>query len=252
MLPLILHGVEPWLSSESIERGKQWAVQLTSSLMESNFGIVCLTPESMSQPFVLFEAGALAKNVKDSHVCTYLLGLKPEEVEYPLAAFQATRASRAETLALVKQINDLLPEGHQKESTFTARFEAFWPKLEKTISTALALACPQQSHRSFESQPILEEIRQSVRSLCDESKILHVLSGPTSNVTANRVKVTSLPLGSLVRHPQLGLGRILEIVPVGGILRIKVYFYSKGEKMLAASITHLEPVEEPMPDEVRI
>jgi DNA helicase-2/ATP-dependent DNA helicase PcrA len=49
--------------------------------------------------------------------------------------------------------------------------------------------------------------------------------------------------GSLVRHPQFGLGRIKEISPAGTMTRAVVQFQAGGEKILILQYTRLERVD---------
>jgi hypothetical protein len=62
-LPLVLHYVEPWLSQSDIEPGERWASEVSKELEVSNFGIICVTKENTESPWILFEAGALAKSL---------------------------------------------------------------------------------------------------------------------------------------------------------------------------------------------
>ena len=109
----VIQTVEPWMSKE-IARGARWNPEVTGVLEKSNFGIVVLTPENLTAPWVLFEAGALSK-IRDSHVATLLVDLKKGDVEYPLAQFQHTLATKEDVLELMKTINGSLKEPQDKK-----------------------------------------------------------------------------------------------------------------------------------------
>jgi hypothetical protein len=70
-MPDVLFMAEPWLSAEDIEKGAKWNQVVSGELEKSNFAIICLTPENLGAPWLLFEAGALSKR-PESRVCTYL------------------------------------------------------------------------------------------------------------------------------------------------------------------------------------
>src|SRR4051794_450458 len=91
-LKMLLQAVSPWLSSEDIRLGKRWGSEIATALKDTDFGIVCVTPENVAAPWVLFEAGALSKNLQQAQLCTFLLDMKPTDVEPPLSDFQATSA----------------------------------------------------------------------------------------------------------------------------------------------------------------
>src|ERR1700674_2762788 len=67
----VLHRTDAWVSSEDIEPGTRWNSELAKQLEETQFGIVCLTPESAHAPWVLFEAGALAKTLGTARLVPY-------------------------------------------------------------------------------------------------------------------------------------------------------------------------------------
>src|SRR5215472_19191834 len=74
-LPDVLNIVDPWLSAADVEKGAKWRQVISGELEKANFAILCLTPENLSSPWLLFEAGALSKR-SEALVCTYLLGLE--------------------------------------------------------------------------------------------------------------------------------------------------------------------------------
>ena len=54
--------------SEHINPGEAWAVRLGRELEESEFGIICIAQENARAPWLLFEAGAIAKKFGTSLV----------------------------------------------------------------------------------------------------------------------------------------------------------------------------------------
>src|SRR5207253_2371159 len=60
-LPCMLQGLQVFMSQHDLESGSRWAVGLTSELSETNFGLICLTPDNLLSPWLLFEAGAITK-----------------------------------------------------------------------------------------------------------------------------------------------------------------------------------------------
>src|SRR6188474_3258644 len=95
--------------ASDVKKGEKWRQALGGELEKANFGIICLTPENLTAPWILFEAGALSKKA-DSAVCTYLFDLANTEVKDPLAQFQHTEANQEDTKKLVITINQALGE----------------------------------------------------------------------------------------------------------------------------------------------
>ncbi len=162
-LPKVNPKLEPWLSAD-ILKGRRWSDEVSKALDTTSFGMVCLTPESLSSDWVLFEVGALSKTVKEqSHVCTYLLSLKPTDVTGPLGTFQHTTFDQKDTHRLMKMMNACLgPDGHPA-GVFDDVFEKWWPDLERGLKEILSSPYPAKRIRS--DREILEEVLQGVRAL---------------------------------------------------------------------------------------
>lgn len=92
-LPLVLPDADPWMSASDIHPGVKGLPEISEVLNNSNLGIICLTRENITAPWILFEAGALSKTLRESLVCPYLLDLVPTDVKGPLAQFQAVVAN---------------------------------------------------------------------------------------------------------------------------------------------------------------
>lgn len=161
-IPLVLHYVEPWLSHADIEAGQRWAEQVAKELEASNFGIICVTRENVGSPWVLFEAGALAKSLQGSRVIPLLLDLEVRDITGPLAQFQAKKVERTGLLEVIQSLNQLAPHP-VPEDRVTQLFDALWPELEKKVA-AIPKTAAQAKHARPQPE-ILEELVTSVRSL---------------------------------------------------------------------------------------
>jgi len=131
-LPQIVNAFNPWLSS-SIDKGSRWRSEVATRLAKAKAGIICLTPSALTAPWLLFEAGAIAKSPEKTYACTLLIDLKSEDVADPLAQFQHTTATKEEFLKLMRDLNAAL-EGEQMPDSHVERaFEKWWPELEKKL-----------------------------------------------------------------------------------------------------------------------
>ncbi|MCP4614466.1 MAG: hypothetical protein GY845_37785 [Planctomycetes bacterium] len=50
-LPSVIQAVEPYVSSEDIDKGARWSTDIAGKLEESSFGIIAVTPENLSAPW---------------------------------------------------------------------------------------------------------------------------------------------------------------------------------------------------------
>src|SRR5438067_2326988 len=83
-IPELIQGVECFVSSQDIASGDNWGSVLEQHLDQSEFGIICLTPENHARPWILFEAGVLAKRYGGStRACPYLIGVAPQDLKPP-------------------------------------------------------------------------------------------------------------------------------------------------------------------------
>lgn len=133
-LPSVCQKLQPWMSLEDISKGARWNPDVANQLEESRIGIICLTRENVSAPWILFEAGALAKGSDEALVCTYLLDLAPGELTDPLAQFQATVADKDDTLKLLKTLNKALKNEGFSDEEIAKAFEKRWPELERDLN----------------------------------------------------------------------------------------------------------------------
>lgn len=161
-IPLVLHYVEPWLSQADIEAGQRWAEQVAKELEATNFGIICITRENLNTPWVLFEAGALAKSIQGSRVIPLLLDLEFRDVAGPLAQFQAKKVDLAGVTDIVQSLNQCAPHP-VPDDRVKQLFDALWPEFEKKLAAIpKATAAPKHARPQPE---VLEELVASVRSL---------------------------------------------------------------------------------------
>ncbi len=132
-IPGVIQQVKPYFTPNDIEKGTRWSTDIASELEESKVGIICLTKDNLEKPWVMFEAGALSKQLDSSHVCPILFDLDNSDLKGPLVQFQSTPFTKGEIKKLVSTINKLLGESRLDDSVLTAVFDMWWPKLEEQI-----------------------------------------------------------------------------------------------------------------------
>ncbi len=164
-IPDAMQQVDVWMSEHDIDAGSRWGNELSSMLEEANFGIICLTAENQNAPWLLFEAGCLAKASKVARVVPYLYGLSPTDVRYPLAQFQGVTATKPGTLKLLQSLNEAGKFGMTTER-LSKSLEQWWKNLAMEFSK---ISVDPQVHTAIRSErDILEEllglVRNSLRS----------------------------------------------------------------------------------------
>lgn len=173
LLPEIVHGIKPWMSEQSLELGKNWRVELVRELKETEFGLLCLTRENVTAPWLLFEAGLLASSSSSGRVIPYQLGkLSVGEVPPPLSDFQGVAATKKGTWELVVSLNNALDNRADGER-LKRRFDQWWPALHDRIVEISSSISEWSGERTDRS--LLEEILRRLPSEKDKSARTGVL-----------------------------------------------------------------------------
>lgn len=133
-LPTVLQSVECWVSSEDIGKGKQWNVEISGALKESDYGLICLVPNNVHEPWLNFEAGVISKSLTSDKVCPFLFGLTPKQLSGPLSLFQCTEYSKEEVRKLLYTLNAASPSAPISAGRLNTVFELCWPGLEISMN----------------------------------------------------------------------------------------------------------------------
>jgi hypothetical protein len=122
------------LSDEEIASGTRWNERVAKALNESDFGIVCVTRANQHQPWLMFEAGALAKRLETAAVVPICVDIAPAEITGPLEAFQGRRLDEDGMRRLVhdmsKTRDDPLPGDRVNKL-----FDGMWPDLKVAVDS---------------------------------------------------------------------------------------------------------------------
>jgi hypothetical protein len=167
-LPNVIQRARPFISNESIRKGQKWFLEISKELSKVSFGILCLTKDNIEAPWLIFEAGALSKQIEDSHVCPILFGgLRPKDITGSLSNFQHTIFSKDDFFKLIETINTNLSETEKlSEKLLANAFEKWWPDLENSISNILeTVKEPQAPSKSRPNSDILEEVLYLTREM---------------------------------------------------------------------------------------
>jgi hypothetical protein len=159
-LPSVIQATKPFLSKMDIQKGLQWQNEIATALAGAGVGIICITPENVREPWILFESGALSKALATGRVCTYLFDMKPTDVPDPLGMFQATVANQTETRNLVHSINAVTSEPLETQR-LDRIFDQWWPNLDDALQKIPRSFVNNKSIRP--DRELLEEVLARVR-----------------------------------------------------------------------------------------
>lgn len=192
-LPKVVAGVSPWVSSEDIAKGKRWGHEISSHLDQASFGIACVVPGNEMEPWLLFEAGAIAKSVEASRFSPFLLGVPYSDLPFALSQFQCTLADRAEIEKLIASVNEAPHGPRLSEDVIQQSFEQHWPELEAKLLPLreLAAATPKGTKESTRDEELARKGAASLGLTDEEVRILQVLSEGRQSLREVQTKLAS-------------------------------------------------------------
>jgi len=163
-IPSVLQSVRPYFTPEGIEKGVRWSTEIAKELEDSRIGIIMLTRENLVEPWIMFEAGALSKELDRSRICPILFGVGNSDLVGPLVQFQATSFSKEEMKKLVKSINNACDENKLEDKVVENVFEKWWPDLEEQVRLEMEKKRDEGDRKSRSDRDLLEEILNLTRA----------------------------------------------------------------------------------------
>ena len=67
-LPSVIQAIEPYVSSEDIDKGARWSTDIAEELENSTFGILCVTKENIQSKLLLQIHDELIFDVKNEEL----------------------------------------------------------------------------------------------------------------------------------------------------------------------------------------
>lgn len=244
-LPQVLQNLDPFMSEHDIAKGSRGQDELASRLREAEMGLICLTPDNLDAPWVLFEAGALSNSLANRElVCPYLIGLKKKDVPPPLSLFQLADSTEDDTLRLVTDMNaGFDPSVQLTDQNLARQFTKWWPELAVAIQEAAETVEGDAAESSRSPDDILAEVLETVRRLEREvSRDPPDLRQADLPVYESEPPPPSFAEGERVVHPTFGAGVIMDISGTGSDQKAEVDFVEKGRKRLLLRYARLRSV----------
>ena len=161
----VLQATRPWVSTRDLDRGSVWFGEINDQLKDTTVGVICLTQENKTRPWILFEAGALTKGLSTSRICTFLVDLQPKDIEDPLAQFNHTFPRRDSMKGLIETLNNNLGQSALDQRILTIVFDTYWPQFESEFSKILKDTEAASEAKPREDSDILGEILTNTRQL---------------------------------------------------------------------------------------
>lgn len=164
LFPDLLHNIHIWMSEHDLQAGMRWSSELSERLSRSDVGIACVTPSNQHSPWLMFEAGAISKSLIEGRLIPFLLGIGPEQIDYPLAQFQMRESDKNGTFKLICDLNSYTIQPVD-DARLSRLFDRWWPDFSEALKSISKQVEEPKTLPMRSDKDILYEILERVRAL---------------------------------------------------------------------------------------
>jgi hypothetical protein len=133
-IPLVIQGAKPFISTGDIEKGKRWSDVIGDELNKAAYGILCITKDNRTAPWLHFEGGAISKAIDKSFVSPLLFNVEPSDIHGPFQQFQLTVCTEEDIWSLMRSINSRMDADEQvADSVLKREFDVWWLELKSKL-----------------------------------------------------------------------------------------------------------------------
>lgn len=242
-IPGVIQAAKPYYSPDDITKGTRWSTEISKELDASKIGIICLTKENLESTWIMFEAGALSKNIEKSKVVPLLFGIDPSDIQGPLVQFQAAKFSKTEMKKVIKMINMELGDTSLTPDVLENVFDMWWPKLESQIKEAEEKAKSTNSKDLRSERDLLEEVLSLTRELSlnrrfEKERIYSIkaiddLISTTERLTEAIIESGNLEIIDYLKELQRPIEYLIEEqMNIGPAMRKELYMRYRRTRMI--------------------
>ncbi|WP_313157832.1 hypothetical protein [Sphingobacterium multivorum] len=159
-----IQSCTPWISTRGIGRGELWFPAINRELAETSIGLVCLTAQNIDAPWILFEAGALAKGLDSNRVITLLIDISSTDIRDPLAQFNHTTPTKESMSQLLQTINSLSTTPLEQK-IIEKVFDKYWDEFNTEFQQIITDTQQGPKPKKLPNEEMLSQILFSLRGL---------------------------------------------------------------------------------------
>lgn len=171
-LPSVMQSIEPYVSSEDIDKGARWSTDIAKELEDSTFGILCVTKDNLEAPWLSFEAGALSKTMEKAFVNPFLFDIKRSEVQGPILQFQSTIFEKEDIRRMVRTLNKASGEASITEVRLDKSFDVWYPTLEAELNKLKNESTEKRDGAKVKRNSVESEILEEILELSRDNQRL--------------------------------------------------------------------------------
>lgn len=185
-LPNVIQGIEPFVSSKDIDKGANWSLELLRELSDTDFGIICLTRENLSSPWLNYEAGAIMKAIS-SRAAPVLFGVEKKDVRPPMSQLQLTSVNEDDFKKLMASMNKSM-ERPINDQRLEESVSVWWPSLAERVGNIKFPAVDENEIQSASFEPdkprvdLIDKVDEVLRIVDRVERRLRILDKKTPEV----------------------------------------------------------------------
>ncbi|WP_051276509.1 TIR domain-containing protein [Marmoricola sp. URHB0036] len=235
-IPNLFDDVEPFMSDNDIAAGQRGMNVIESRLDGTQFGIIVVTDENQSAPWLNFEAGALSKTITENveqRVAPLLVDVSsPAQLTGPLTQFQAKVMNKDGIRGLMRSLGEMLgiePDRVDK------RVEAHWAELEAALERARPSGGVNLTKPPRPPEEMLDEILEHVRAMRNENDAVRAAAIRSRRLGDDRaIRDVVRPIAWLEDATQMifEAGKRLDV----GVNRVLVEYRDDGREILVIEV----------------
>lgn len=200
----VFEDLRAWVSDTDIALGARSIPAIEESLDKSVGGILVLTVENQSSPWVNYEAGALSRQYqgREGRVIPLLVNATSMgELRSPLSNFQGQLLNQLGVERILRAIYGMLAKN---EELAPARMRAYWPELEGALEPLLERASrsrpsePAISSEITELRDQLSRMERTVNDLANQQMEYIAAALPAAREEASRIREEAKRQGAAI------------------------------------------------------
>ena len=135
-LKALFPDIEISTASDIMTGGINWHSALQGALKTADYGLICITKESVQSLWLYYEAGVLSTAA--SYITPFLFDVTPSELGGPLRAFQSVTGNQDDLWKLISELASILNKNHTENSinldSLKRLFDMTYPVLQKELN----------------------------------------------------------------------------------------------------------------------
>lgn len=169
----VIQDTSTFLSTNDIAVGDAWRDEIDRQLEDNSVGVLFITRENISSPWLNFEAGALSKDRKLATICPVRIDVTNLDLQTsPISKFQSTDLSKEGLLSLVVSLAQHSQTTNSDQARLKRIFDKWWPDFESFMSESM-VPDPQVSGDQGIPEK-LSKLEEGIGSILEQMRLMRM------------------------------------------------------------------------------